>query len=106
MDNLSSGSIERLKASVYEGDAVRDFCKHPGFKIYSDRLNEIINDSKNTWLTGTEEDAKNARFEARGVKRALDELKKFMLSGDGAKRILLDTSINDLQSPTDSGQAQ
>lgn len=103
MDELTPNTVERLKQSAYEGDVIKDFCKQPGFKIYQARLEEIINDCKHTWLNGSEEDAKNARFEARGVKRALDELKKFILSGNSAKKILVDSSIDtNLSTPADS----
>lgn len=95
--------VERLKKVSLDGDIIRELCKHPGFKFYLERLNEMIDDNKNTWLNGTEEDAKNARFEARGLKRAMDELKKFMLSGDRAKQILVDSSVeSDLSIPADS----
>jgi hypothetical protein len=103
MSELKPEQVERLKGISLEGDQIRELCRHPGFKVYLAKLEEIISDSKNTWLNGSEEDAKNARFEARGVKRALDELKKFMLSGDRAKQILVDSSVEtDLSTPADS----
>jgi hypothetical protein len=105
MSELTPEMAERLKGAAYNGDVVRDLCKHPGFKVYLSALEAIISDNKNTWLNGTDEDAKNARFEARGVQRAINELKKFMLSGDNAKRMLTDAATPDLSGPTYSGQA-
>lgn len=99
---MDEKTIEALKKTAVEGSQIRDLCKHPGFKIYLKTLEDIILDKKNAWLKGSEEDAKNARLEARGVQRALDELKKFMLSGDNANIILRNNS--DLSNPTDSGQ--
>jgi len=98
MYNLPDKTVEKLKTTAFEGDQIRDFCKHPGFKLYAQSLEDIISDKKNLWLRGSEEEARNARFEAKGIQRALDELKKFMLSGDNAKNILQTNS--DLNNPT------
>lgn len=89
---MDEKTIEALKVTAIEGSQIKDLCKHPGFKIYLKTLEDIILDKKNTWLRGSEEDAKNARFEAKGVQRALDELKKFILSGNNANAIIQDNS--------------
>lgn len=89
---MEERTIEALKKTALEGSQIRDLCKHPGFKIYLQTLENIVLDKKNTWLRGSEEDARNARFEAKGVQRALDELKKFILSGDNANTIIQDNS--------------
>lgn len=102
MYDLPEQTVEKLKTTALEGDQIRDLCKHPGFKLYLTHLENIVSDKKNTWLRGSEEEAKNARLEAKGIQRALDELKKFILSGDNAKLILQNSS--DLSNPTDSGQ--
>lgn len=97
MTDLTEQQVERLKIVAIEGSQVRDLCKHPGFKIYLKSLEDIISDKKNTWLRGTEEEARNARFEAKGIQRAIDELKKFIVSGDNANNVLQDNS--DLKLP-------
>lgn len=89
---MEEKTLEALKKTAVEGSQIRDLCKHPGFKIYLKALEDIILDKKNTWLRGSEEDAKNARLEAKGIQRALDELKKFIISGDNAQNIINDTS--------------
>lgn len=83
-------SNELLAKTAEEGEAIRQFCRTPGFKIYKEKLESIIEDRKNVWLRGTEEEAKQARFEARGVQRALDELKKYLIAGDYARQVLTD----------------
>lgn len=99
---MDEKTIEALKVTAIEGGQIKDLCKHPGFKLYLKTLEDIILDKKNAWLRGSEEEARNARFEAKGVQRALDELKKFILSGNNANIILQNNS--DLNNPTDSGQ--
>jgi hypothetical protein len=89
---MEEKTLEALKKTAIEGSQIRDLCKHSGFKIYLKALEDIILDKKNTWLRGSEEDAKNARLEAKSIQRALDELKKFIVSGDNAQNIINDTS--------------
>lgn len=86
--DLSDEQKNKLLDRAEEATWIREFCRHPGFKLYKTALEDIISDKKNTWLKGSEEDAKMARFEARGVQRALDELKKFIVNGDHARQIL------------------
>lgn len=100
MDELNPSQIERLQATATVGDQVREFCRHPGFKLYMKELEAIINDDKQKWLQGTDEEAKLARLEARGVQKAIDVLKKFILSGDRAKHMLKEVSeVTVLNSP-------
>jgi hypothetical protein len=101
---LTPETKERLQSVATEGDTIRDFCRHPGFALYKKELEVIISDNKNTWLQGNDEDAKTARYEARGVQKALSVLKKFILSGDNAKQVLYENATSDLSTPTESGQ--
>jgi len=98
-------SEENLIKASAEADVIRSFCLHPGYKLYRDELVKIIADDKNTWLTGTEEQARDARLEARGIQKALSVLTKYMVLGDQAKKILAEKATPDLNAPTDSGQS-
>jgi hypothetical protein len=99
MSEFSDAQIQKMNETSEEGNILRDFCRHAGYKIYIKRLEKIISDDKNIWLRGTEEDARNARFEARGIQRALDELKRIILSGDNANRLLAEIAKEDLPDP-------
>lgn len=88
MEELNEAQIGRLSNAVNKGQIIRSFCQHPGFKIYKQVLEDKIADKKNTWLNGSDEDAKVARIRAQGIQEAMDELKKFMLQGDQAANIL------------------
>ena len=68
--DLSDEQKNKLLDKVEKASYIRDFCRHPGFKVYKKALEDLINDDKNTWLRGTEEEARLARFEARGIQRA------------------------------------
>jgi hypothetical protein len=98
-------SEETLSHASAEGDIIRSFCLHPGYKLYRDEIQKIIADSKNTWLTGTEEQAREARLEARGVQKALSLLTKFVVLGDQAKKILANNATPDLNALADSEQS-
>jgi hypothetical protein len=41
---------ERMLATVREGDVMRDFAKHPGFKILERFVQSKVTDGKNEWL--------------------------------------------------------
>lgn len=89
MSEVTPEVKERLKVTVDEGDMIRSFCKHPGFALYKKAIEDKLADSKNKWLTGSKEDAEVARYRAQGLMEAFNELKKFILSGDNARQILV-----------------
>lgn len=89
MSDVTPEQKERLRVAVDEGDMIRSFCKHPGFELYRKAIEAKILDSKNKWLIGSDEDARVARYKAQGIMEAMNELKKFMLTGDNARQILV-----------------
>lgn len=85
---LYDAQIARLSADVQAGQIIREFCKHPGFALYHGALQALIEDKKNLWLKGSDEDAKVERVRAQGVQKAIDTLKQFILVGENSARIL------------------
>lgn len=88
MSDLSDSQIARLQNDVQTGQIIRAFCQHPGFKIYREALDAIIEDKKNAWLKGDDEEARKERIRAQGVQKAVDVLKQFILLGDNANKLL------------------
>lgn len=92
MSDLTEQQQLRLAQDVNNGNIIRSFCQHPGFKLYKAELDAILEDKKNAWLKGTDEDAKKERIIAQGVQRAIEILKQFMVLGDNAARMLNDNA--------------
>jgi hypothetical protein len=88
MSELSDAQLARLANDVQAGLIIKQFCQHPGFKLYREALNAVIEDKKNVWLRGSDEDAKIERIRAQGVQKALDVLKQFILLGENSARIM------------------
>lgn len=88
MADLTEMQMQRLSQDANNGSIIRAFCSHPGFKLYEGALKEVIEDKKNLWLKGSDEEAKTERIKAQGVQKALDILKQFMLLGDNSNRLL------------------
>lgn len=88
MEGLTDQQIARLSQNVNDGQIIRSFCQHTGFKMYEKALADIIADHKNAWLKGSDEDAKIERIRAQGIQKAIDVLKQFILLGDNAARML------------------
>jgi hypothetical protein len=88
MSDLNDQQLEHLSQDVNNGHIIRAFCQHPGFKLYKAALDAILEDKKNAWLKGTEEDARLERIRAQGVQRAVEVLKQFMVLGDNASRMI------------------
>ena len=88
MEGLNDQQIARLQNDVNIANIIRQFCQHPGFKIYKGALDAIIEDKKNIWLRGSDEDAKIERIRAQGIHKAIEVLKQFVSLGDNAARIL------------------
>lgn len=97
MNELTDAQMNRLANDVQIGQIIRAFCQHPGFKYYREALDAILEDKKNLWLKGTEEDARTERIRAQGVQKAVDVLKQFILVGENSARIL----NNDVPQVTD-----
>lgn len=85
---LSDDQISRLVGDQENGALIRGFCQHPGFKIYQKALEMILEDKKNVWLRGSDEEAKLERVRAQGVEKALNVLKQFIITGVNASRVL------------------
>lgn len=88
MSDLGEQQINRLAQDVNNGNIIRAFCQHPGFKLYKAALDAVLEDKKNAWLKGSDEDARVERIRAQGVQRAVDILKQFILTGENAARVL------------------
>lgn len=88
VSELYDAQIARLEQDVHAGNVIREFCKHPGFALYHAALQALIEDKKNLWLKGSDEDAKVERIRAQGVQKAIDTLKQFILVGENSARIL------------------
>lgn len=98
MSELNEDQLTRLSHDVNNGQIIRAFCQHPGFKLYQQALQEIIDDKKQAWLRGDDDNvAKLERLRAQGVQKALDILKQFILLGQNSARIL----NNDVPETTD-----
>lgn len=89
----------RLDTVANQGQIIRNFCQHEGFKIYIKALEDLKAKKEKLWLQGTEQEAREARLHAQGIELAISELKKFVLSGDSASKILREEAENDLVTP-------
>lgn len=76
---------EKLLKNALQGSMVSNWVKHPAFKVYEDILLTYVQDAKNTWLLGDDDKAKQARYEARGVMKALKVLDALKNRGQAAK---------------------
>jgi hypothetical protein len=106
MDEMIDAKTNRLSHRAERGSIMRSFAQHPGFKILSDSLNDIVQDKKNKWLQGSDEDAKIFRYQAQGVEMALGVLKRMILDGDLATSQLRENVENSLEPQEQPGQAQ
>lgn len=88
MSDLNEEQIARLSQDVNNGHIIRSFCQHAGFKLYKAELDAILEDKKNAWLKGDDEEARKERIRAQGVQRAIEVLKQFMVLGSNASRML------------------
>lgn len=88
----------RLLKNATLGALVNNWTKHPAYKLFEEAIQSVLDDRKNTWLTGTDEEARNARAEAKGVMKALAILRMFKNAGMVAKEGLKET--NDLGTPS------
>jgi hypothetical protein len=88
MSELSDAQLGRLSNDVQAGLIIKQFCQHPGFKMYKDALDAIVEDKKQMWLKGDDEEARKERIRAQGVQKAIDVLKQFILLGENSARIL------------------
>jgi hypothetical protein len=96
---MDSNSKARLNEAITNGLYAKDLMKHEGYLLYVKALEDMILDDKNKWLLGTDEEAKEARLEARGIQKALNLLKKFVIVGNNASKLITQMD-SDLDAPT------
>lgn len=93
---------EQLRAKLLKNAAVgaliQNWIKHPAFKLFYEAIEEELADRKNKWYQGTKEEAENARYEAKGLHRALQILQIFKNQGYVAKQTLK-TQHENLENP-------
>ena len=88
MSELTEEQLGHLERAAGQGGMIRDLCQHPGFKLYLQTLEDIKRKKEQSWLVGSEEDARTARLQAQGIQMAIVELYKFIKSGDRANKML------------------
>ena len=101
---MIDAKTNRLAHRAERGAVIRSFAQHPGFKIFSDALNDIVQDRKNKWLQGNDDEAKIFRYQAQGVDMALGLLKRMILDGDLATSQLRENVENSLDPQEQPGQ--
>lgn len=88
MSELTQEQLGHLERAAGQGGMVRDLCQHPGFKLYLKAIEDLKAKREKIWLQGTEQEAREARLQAQGLELAITELKKFIISGDRANKML------------------
>ena len=79
----------KLQAKVDAGMIMRQFMNHPGFKIWNDALQSKIDDVKKEWLTTSDAlQAEKIRTRAVQLNEALDLIKRKVIEGDNAAKML------------------
>lgn len=74
---------------------MRQFMNHPGFKIWNDALQSKIDDVKKEWLTTTDPvKAESIRTRAVQLNEALDLVKRKVIEGDNAAK-MLNSAVDD-----------
>ena len=87
---LEDANHSKLTNLVDRAGMIRDLCKHPGFKIFREALDEKLKQYHKQWLSASDEEAVKLRHRTQGLQVAIDELKGFLLSGEVARRTLED----------------
>jgi len=77
--------LEQLQIKATQGDAIRDLVKHPGFKLYHDKIKESIDKYQKSLLKVNIEKAREGFYKAQGLNEALEILVKFQNIGAIAK---------------------
>lgn len=86
------------QADAEVGMIMRQFMNHPGFAIWNKDLEEKMNDTKKEWLTAkSPEDAERVRNRAIQLNLALDLVKRRVIAGDNARKLLELAKENDLE---------
>lgn len=95
MDDTSNA---RWRAKAEAGMVMRSFMSHPGFKIWHDALQEKIEDVKKEWLIATDPvQAEKIRTRAVQLNEAIDIVKRKVIEGDNAAKLLKSAAEESLQ---------
>jgi len=79
----------KLQSTIDAGMLMRQLMNHPGFAIWNKDLQEKIEDVKKEWLTCSDPvQAEKIRTRAVQLNEALDLIKKRVIAGDNAAKML------------------
>ncbi len=94
MDESEEKAIERLQMSAAAGVTIRSWCQHEGFKLFKKHFEDKIDQARETWLS-EEDPAKQAVLKRKAIlwTEIVNELKKYMLVGDNAARLLRENNL-------------
>jgi hypothetical protein len=98
----------KLQQTIDIGMVMRQFMNHPGFDIWHKDLQAKIDDNKKEWLTA-EDPAIAERIRTRAIQlnEALDLMKRRIIAGDNAAKMLntmRDEELDLNQAPIENGQ--
>jgi hypothetical protein len=87
---------KNLRSKIDVGQTMRGFMNHPGFKIWNEHLQGKIDDVKKEWLTSPDPlQAERIRTRAIQLNEALDIIKRKVIEGDNAAKMLASAQEED-----------
>lgn len=90
---------EQLEQKISEGEVLKSWCQHPGYKIWKRELDAKINDLKNEWLKADDETGKKIKLRAQVYMEVLDVIKKKILEGEHALTMLQNLGSEESEQP-------
>jgi hypothetical protein len=81
--------IEKAEKIIERSSIIKEFVRHPGFKILEAEISTKIQDCKNLWLNAdTKDKAEEIRLQTKPWQDILNMLKKLILQGEASKQLL------------------
>jgi hypothetical protein len=81
--------IEKANRLIDRASIIKEFVRHPGFKILETEINTKIQDGKNLWLSAdTKDKAEEIRLQTKPWQDILNLLKKLILQGEASRQLL------------------
>ena len=85
---MDQNSLDKLAFRSEQGETIRTWCQHEGFRLFQALLKERIDKLQDAWFKADDLEAQKIKLRAQIYNEVLDAIKTTILVGIAAKKNL------------------
>ena len=85
---MDQQGLDKLTFRSEQGETIRAWCQHPGFKLFQSLLKERIEKLQESWFKADDLEAQKIKIRAQVYNEVLDAIKSTIITGLASKQNL------------------